>query len=78
LSLAVDDAIGSGIYDERNAPRPHLTVGRGVSDEALAHLRTLAAGLDIGWTVDRIVLFRSHTEAGGSRYEALAGAALGT
>jgi 2'-5' RNA ligase len=74
LARATDEALGSDIYDDRVVPRPHLTVARGVTEQALNDLRKSqgAGGLDLGWKVDRITLFRSHTERSGSRYEALA------
>jgi RNA 2',3'-cyclic 3'-phosphodiesterase len=71
LARAVDDALGSHTYDERNAPRPHLTLARGATEAALADLRASAPRLRSIWTVDRIVLFRSYTDPKGSRYEEL-------
>jgi RNA 2',3'-cyclic 3'-phosphodiesterase len=71
LSLDVDHSLGTGTYDERHRPRPHLTVARNASRDALAALRRASASLALAWTVDRIVLFRSHTGPRGSRYEAL-------
>jgi 2'-5' RNA ligase len=72
LSVAVDDAVGSNLYDARVKPRPHLTVARGVSEQALTDLRALAAEIELAWAVDRITLFRSYTERSGSKYEVLA------
>lgn len=77
LALDVDAALGSATFNEKFAPRPHLTVARGVSEEALADLRAVAAGMTLGWTVNRLVLFRSHTDPGGSRYEELTSASVG-
>ena len=72
LALDLDDAIGSNTYDADNAPRPHLTVARGVTEDALAALRSQAAAMQpIRWSVDRIALVRSHTDPSGSRYEEL-------
>ena len=71
LSIDVDDAFASGIYDARNAPRPHLTVARRATGAALADLRIAASQARLKWTVDRIVLIRSHTGPGGLRYEEL-------
>jgi 2'-5' RNA ligase len=76
LSLDLDEALGSSTYNEKAAPRPHLTVARGVTDSALADLRVVAQSIELGWTVDRIVLFRSYTDPGGSRYEELASSLL--
>ena len=72
LSLDADGALGSGTYDDRRRPRPHLTVARIVTSDALTALRPIAAGNTVRWRVDRMVLFRSHTGPRGSRYEELA------
>ena len=77
LSIDVDEAIGSNIYDARNAPRPHLTLARRATEASLQDLRRAAASLELSWLVDRIVLFRSHTGPGGSRYESLLSERLG-
>ena len=71
LSLDVDRALGSGTYDDRRRPRPHLTVARNATQDALAAVRRVAAENEIRWQVDRIVLLRSHTGPRGSRYEQL-------
>jgi 2'-5' RNA ligase len=76
LSLDVYRALGSGTYDDGHKPRPHLTVARNVTPDALAALRPVAAQTEIRWRVDRIVLFRSHTGPRGSRYEELAASPL--
>lgn len=76
LAMDVDETIGSGTYDARKTPHPHLTVARGVTEAALADLRASASALNVTWTVDRVALFRSHTDPGGSRYEELASAAI--
>ena len=76
LSLDLDNAIGSNAFGENRAPRPHLTVARGVSEAALEDIRSVAAQVTLGWTVDSLVLFRSHTKPSGSEYEALASADL--
>ena len=76
LSIDVDDALASGTYDARHAPRPHLTVARRVDEQALSDLQRSTEGLRVSWVVDRIVLFRSHTGPGGSRYEALSSSKL--
>jgi 2'-5' RNA ligase len=70
LSLAIDRAIGSAFYAVID-PRPHLTLARGVDERVLDDVRGFAQGLDLRWTVDRVVLFRSHTDPSGSRYEEL-------
>jgi RNA 2',3'-cyclic 3'-phosphodiesterase len=70
LSRAVDDAIGSSIYAQAD-PHPHLTLARRVDEPLLAELRRAAPALERSWTVNRVVLFRSFTDPGGSRYEEL-------
>jgi RNA 2',3'-cyclic 3'-phosphodiesterase len=77
LSLDLDSAIGSLTYDSTRAPRPHLTVARHVTDAALADIREAAKTIQLSWLVDRVVLFRSHPDPGGSRYGELSSAALG-
>ena len=77
LSLDLDNAIGSHTYDDTHAPRPHLTVARRVSQAALTDVQAVAAQITLGWTVDRLVLFRSHTDPAGSIYDELASVDLG-
>lgn len=72
LALDVDGELGSRTYDERRSPRPHLTVARNVDAPVLEALRKLAPSLRLAWSVEEVVLFRSHTGPGGSRYERLA------
>lgn len=76
LSLDIDDAFGSHTFDARNAPRPHLTLARRATEAAVNDLRAVAGGIRLAWTVDRVVLYRSHTDPGGSRYEELASVML--
>ena len=76
LSLDLDNATGSHVFDATHAPRPHLTVARGVSGATLEDLRAATSQITMGWTVDRLVLFRSHTHPSGSVYEVLATANL--
>lgn len=76
LSLDIDRAIDAHTYDAHRAPRPHLTIARGVAEPALQDLRRVADVIRLTWTVDRVVLLRSHTHPRGSRYEELATAAL--
>jgi 2'-5' RNA ligase len=60
-------------------PAPHLTIARRVPAALVAALTDQRqGGVHLGWEVDRIVLFRSHTGTpAGSRYEALAESRLG-
>ena len=69
LAIDVDNAIGSHVFDVTHAPRPHLTVARGVTGGTLEDLRAATSQITMGWTVDRLVLFRSHTDPAGSIYE---------
>lgn len=55
----------------------HLTVVRRADGEVIAALRSTAHGpLEVGWTVDRLCLVRSHLGRGGARYETVHEAAL--
>ena len=71
LALDLDAAIGSATYDATHAPHPHLTLARGVDQPALNDVRATADKLNIQWTADRLVLFRSFTDPRGSIYEEL-------
>jgi 2'-5' RNA ligase len=70
-----------GWVPERRPFHAHLTLAR--SEEAAAGrlaleaLTRLATGLELRWTADRLVLFRSHLGRGPARYEPLLEAALG-
>jgi RNA 2',3'-cyclic 3'-phosphodiesterase len=70
LSRELDDAMASRAF-RRIGPRPHLTLARKVTEDLLEDVRRTAPELRLGWTVDNIVLFRSHTDPGGGRYEEL-------
>ncbi len=63
----------SGLRAGRINP-PHLTVARGVDDAALADLKQSRTASGIGWRVERIGLWRSHTAPRGVAYEEIAGA----
>lgn len=76
LALELDAAIGRHTYDSTHRPRPHLTVARHVTEAALEDIREAANTVQPAWLVDRIVLFRSHPDPGGSRYEELSSAML--
>jgi 2'-5' RNA ligase len=71
LALDLDEALGSVTYDADHPPHPHLTLARGVDRAALEDVRLTSRGLDLRWTADRVVLFRSYTDPRGSRYEEL-------
>ena len=86
--LALRDALEAALAAEGHAAearafRPHVTLGRtrdGMRpDEAeriSAALATTALPHGLAFAVERVVLYRSHLGAGGSRYEVLAAAAL--
>lgn len=57
--------------------RPHLTVARRADEATLRDLRASDARMALRWTVERFVLFRSHTEPGGARYEEIGASRLG-
>jgi 2'-5' RNA ligase len=71
LSRELDWRIGSNVY-AAGRPRPHVTVARRIDDALLADLQAAAPALRTSWLIERVVLYRSHAEAGGSRYEELA------
>lgn len=77
LSLALDQQMATGAFI-KTPPRPHLTLARSVTEELLADLRDFSGQLDLAWTVDNIVLFRSRSMNGGSYYEELARHPLGS
>jgi RNA 2',3'-cyclic 3'-phosphodiesterase len=62
----------------RRAAGAHVTVARRADDALVDALQAeQLGGLEIGWTADRICLFRSHTGPGGSVYERLTEVDLG-
>jgi 2'-5' RNA ligase len=71
LAREVDWRVGSNVY-ATSRPKPHVTVARRIDQQLLADLHAAADGLHASWTFDRMVLYRSYAEPGGSRYEALA------
>jgi 2'-5' RNA ligase len=83
LAGAVDRALDEvGIPPETRPFRGHLTVARTDASSqtdallAVAGLREAAANWSSTFSVDRLVLFRSHLTAGPPRYEELASFAL--
>ncbi len=84
LRDALESALGAEGYAVEARPfRPHVTLGRtrdGMRpDEAeriSAALPTTTLPDGLGFTVERVVLYRSHLGAGGSRYEVMAAAEL--
>jgi 2'-5' RNA ligase len=82
LTRALDRELASRGWPADERPfRPHLTLARsdgvGTGTRTAAHLVEAAVGLDVRWTVDRIVLYESLTGGGPARYVPLAEAALG-
>ncbi len=62
----------AGGREPRRSPSAHLTVARRASSELIRYLEEAPpATLRVTWTADRIVLFRSHLERTGARYERL-------
>jgi RNA 2',3'-cyclic 3'-phosphodiesterase len=72
LALDLDAEIGSPTYDAKHPPHPHLTLARGVDQATLEDVQETARDLTLKWTADRLALFRSYTDPGGSIYEELA------
>ena len=72
---AVDDlaaAVGRALAMEPGAPpRPHLTVARRAPADLAAALSERFADGRPAWTVDELVLYRSHLGPPRSRYEVL-------
>lgn len=67
--IAEDAAIGAGLSPEERPYHPHLTLAR---VRPPADVRWLEREeLDLGWSCDRLVVFRSHQGRGGARYEPL-------
>jgi 2'-5' RNA ligase len=82
LADGLTEAAGQcGLVLDTRPFTPHLTIARtdGVrlGSAAARALETAASGLDVRFTVDRIVLFRSLLGGGPARYEALHEARLG-
>jgi 2'-5' RNA ligase len=72
------DDITSPHRPPRRAPGAHVSVARRANRSLVDALQSEQLGpLEVGWTVDRICLFRSHTGPGGSVYERLSEARLG-
>jgi 2'-5' RNA ligase len=71
LARELDWRAGTNHY-ANGRPRPHITVARRIDERLLIDLHDTADGLHASWTFDRVILFRSHADPGGSRYEVLA------
>lgn len=75
------ELVAAGWSLETRPFRPHLTIARtdGVpaGAEAGALLASRAADLDVGFTADRVALYRSHLGRGPARYEILRSVPLG-
>ena len=71
LAREIDWRVGSNVY-ANSRPRPHVTIARRIDESLLADLHAVADELHARWTFDRVALYRSHADPGGSRYEVLA------
>ena len=71
LARELDWRAGTNIFATESAAA-HITVARRIDEQLLADLHDTADGLRASWTFDRVILFRSHADPGGSRYEVLA------
>jgi 2'-5' RNA ligase len=77
LAGTLGDRLAEHGWDRDERPfRAHLTLGRadGVpgAGRAVAALADAAAGLDVAWTVDRLVVYQSELGHGPPRYRPLA------
>lgn len=76
------DALVPQVLGPATAPQrpltPHVTVARRAADDLVPRMAAvLAAAPPVSWTVDRIVLYRSHLRIGPPVHEELAVASLG-
>jgi len=71
LAREVDWRVGSNVY-ANSRPKPHVTIARRIDEQLLADLHAAADDMHASWTFDRMILYRSYSEPGGSRYEVLA------
>jgi 2'-5' RNA ligase len=69
--LVADLTAAIGFEPERRPLRPHVTVARARRGERL-RAGELRPPPELSFTPEALVLYRSHTGAGGARYEALA------
>ncbi len=76
--LAVDlgSRLGTGNGWPAKGHVAHITVARRATSELVRALGQPGAVASVSWTVDRIVLFASHLDSAGARYEAMHVAAL--
>jgi 2'-5' RNA ligase len=63
--------------DQAGDARPHLTLARAASGALAARARDELAGVQIGWRVERVHLYRSRLGHGPPVYEELAAVRLG-
>lgn len=81
LSEGLDAALAKDFTPEKRAFTPHLTVARFNPPIPMREHAEALAGTPIDappFTVDRLVLYRSHLSPRGARYEALEGFPLGS
>jgi 2'-5' RNA ligase len=77
--LAVDlgGRLGTGVSWPAKGHAAHITVARRATAELVHTLAQPGAVPPVSWTVDRIVLFASHLDRAGARYEEVHVAPLG-
>lgn len=67
--IAEEAAVGAGLAPEERPYVPHLTLSR---VRPPADVRRLEAeDIDLSWNCDRVVVYRSHTDRNGAKYEPL-------
>ena len=77
LAARVESAIdAAGLPDEDRPFRAHLTLSRIRPPQDVRALVEGVAPVGVGWTVDSVVLYRSHVGPLGARYEEMATFAL--
>lgn len=67
--MAEEAATGAGLGGEERPFHPHVTLSRVRPPADARHLENEL--LDLGWTCDRLIVYRSHLGGGPARYEPL-------
>lgn len=68
-SCAEDAAVSAGLEAEERPYRPHMTIARVRPPADIRHL--LDVPVEVGWLCDRVIVYRSVSGRGGTRYEPL-------
>jgi 2'-5' RNA ligase len=76
LAVELGSRLGTGDSWPAKGHAAHITVARRATTELVRALGERGAVEPVTWPVDRIVLFSSHLDAAGARYEALHVASL--